>query len=101
MEKERISLFLTNKKLKFNQIEKLLKIRSNKLDYHLKKLIDKKIIEKTNNFYKLTEISEYLIPYTSEKNALLPVVLILIGNDKKAFLYKRTKRPYQGFLSLP
>src|SRR4030042_1707035 len=27
--------------------------------------------------------------------------LILIGNDKKAFLYKRTKRPYQGFLSLP
>jgi ADP-ribose pyrophosphatase YjhB (NUDIX family) len=101
MEKEILSLFLTNKKLKFNEIEKLLKIRSNKLDYHIKKLIKKNIIEKKNNFYKLTESSEYLIPYISEKNSLLPVVLILIGNNKKAFLYKRAKRPYQEFLSLP
>jgi ADP-ribose pyrophosphatase YjhB (NUDIX family) len=101
MEKEILSLFLTNKRLKFNEIEKLLKTRSNKLDYHLKKLISKKIIEKNNDFYRLTESSEYLIPYISEKNALLPAVLILIGNNKKAFLYKRTKRPYQGFLSLP
>jgi ADP-ribose pyrophosphatase YjhB (NUDIX family) len=101
MEKEILSLFLTNKRLKFNEIEKLLKIRSNKLDYHIKKLISKKIIEKNNNFYKLTDTSEYLIPYISEKNSLLPVVLILIGNKKKAFLYNRTKRPYQEFLSLP
>jgi len=101
MEKEILSLFLTNKKLKFNEIEKLLKIRSNKLDYHIKKLISQNIIEKKNNFYKLTESSEYLIPYISEKNSLLPVVLILIGNNKKAFLYKREKRPYQEFLSLP
>jgi ADP-ribose pyrophosphatase YjhB (NUDIX family) len=101
MEKEILSLFLTNKKLKFNEIEKLLKTRSNKLDYHIKKLLEKKIMEKDGNFYSLAENSEYLIPYTSEKNSLLPVVLILIGNRKKAFLYKRTKRPYQEFLSLP
>ena len=101
MEKEILSLFLTNKKLKFNEIEKLLKTRSNKLDYHIKKLISKNIIEKKNNFNKLTESSEYLIPYLSEKNSLLPVVLILIGDSKKAFLYKREKRPYQEFLSLP
>jgi len=101
MEKEIVSLFLTNNKLKFNQIEKLLKIRSNKLDYHLKKLINKKIIEKNNNFYKLTETSEYLIPYMSEKNAVLPVILILIGDKQKAFLYKREKRPYKNKLSLP
>ena len=101
MEKEILSLFLTNKKLKFNEIEKLLKTRSNKLNYHIKKLISKNIIEKNNNFYSLTDTSEYLIPYLSEKNSLLPVVLILVWNKKKAFLYKRTKRPYQEFLSLP
>jgi ADP-ribose pyrophosphatase YjhB (NUDIX family) len=101
MEKQIISLFLTNKKLKFNELEKLLNIRSNKLDYHLKKLIEKKVIEKSNNHYQLTESSEFLIPYISEKNAVLPVVLIKIGDKNKIFLYKRKKRPYQGFLSLP
>lgn len=101
MEKKIISLFLTNRKLRFNEIEKLLHIRSNKLDYHIKKLIEKKIIEKNNNFYQLTESFEYIIPYISEKNSLLPVVLIKIGNKNKIFLYKREKRPYQGLLSLP
>lgn len=101
MEKEIISLFLTDKKLKFNQIEKLLKTRSNKLDYHIKKLIKKNILEKRGNYYQLSDASEYIIPYISEKKVLLPVVLVLIGNDKKAFLYRRTKRPYQGLLGLP
>jgi ADP-ribose pyrophosphatase YjhB (NUDIX family) len=101
MEKEIIQLFLTNNRLKFSQIEKSLRMRSNKLDYHLKKLISKKIIEKKNNLYSLTESSEYLIPYISEKNPVLPVVLILIGDKKRAFLYKRTKRPYKNKLSLP
>lgn len=101
MEKGILSLFLKNNKLKFNQIEKLLQIRSNKLDYHIKKLINKKILEKSGEFYQLSETSEFLIPYLSDKKTLLPVLLVLIGNKRKAFLYKRTKRPYQGFLSLP
>ncbi len=101
MEKEIIKLFLTEKKLKFNEIEKSLKIRSNKLDYHLKKLIKKEILEKNNNDYSLTASSEYLIPYISEKNSVLPVILILIGNKNKVFLCKREKRPYKNLLSLP
>jgi ADP-ribose pyrophosphatase YjhB (NUDIX family) len=102
MEKQILSLFLTNKKLRFNEIEKSLKIRSNKLDYYIKKLINKKILEKKNEFYQLNEDSELLIPYISDKSALLPVVLICIKNSKKEiFLYKRKKRPYQGFLGLP
>jgi hypothetical protein len=102
MEKEILSLFLTNKKLKFSEIEKLLHTRSNKLNYHIKKLINKNILEKNNEFYQLNADSELLIPYISNKNALLPVVLIYIKNSKKeVFLYKRKKRPYQEFLSLP
>ncbi len=101
MEKEIIRLFLTDNRLKFNEIEKALKVRSNKLDYHLKKLISKRILKKENEFYSLTETSEYLIPYISEKNPVLPVALIILGNKKKIFLYKRTKRPYKNKLSLP
>ena len=38
-EEKILELFLFHNKLKFNEIEKLTKMRSNKLDYHLKKLI--------------------------------------------------------------
>ncbi len=101
MEKQILKLFLKENKLKFNEIEKFLEIRSNKLNYHLKKLISKGIIEKEKEFYKLTETSEYLIPYISEKNSVLPVILILIRNKQKAFLIQREKRPYKNKLSLP
>jgi ADP-ribose pyrophosphatase YjhB (NUDIX family) len=101
MEKEILKLFLTNNNLKFNEIEKSLKTRSNKLNYHLKKLIQKNILEKEKEFYKLTKTSEYLIPYVSEKNSVLPVILILIGNKKRVFLCERNKRPYKNKLSLP
>jgi len=101
MEKRILDLFLFSNKLKFNEIEKLVKIRSNKLAYHLKNLVKKNIINKEGEYYLLSDASEYLIPYLSEKKAPLPVVLIIIGNAKKCFLYVRKKRPYAGKLSLP
>ena len=101
MEEKILKLFLKNHSLKFNEIEKLLKTRSNKLNYHLKKLVSKNILEKQNSIYKLSKTSEYLIPYLSDKKAVLPVILIQIGNSKNCFLYKREKRPYKNKLSLP
>ena len=87
--------------MKFNEIEKALNIRSNKLVYHLKNLIKKQIIEKQDEFYSLSETAEILIPYISNKNPVLPIVIIHIGDDKKCFLWKRNKRPYKELLSLP
>ena len=101
MEKRILDLFLFSNRLKFNEIEKLVKIRSNKLAYHLKNLVKKNIINKEGEYYSLSDASEYLIPYLSEKKAPLPVVLIIIGDSKKCFLYIRKKRPYAGKLSLP
>lgn len=101
MEKEILDLFLFNNKLKFSEIEKKLKARSNKLAYHIKNLIKRKILQKENNFYSLSETSDYLIPYLSEKKAVLPVILIHLGSKNKVFLYKREKRPYKNYLSLP
>jgi len=102
MEKNILQLFLYEKKLKFSEIEKSLKIRSNKLAYHLKNLVKKKILEKLDEDYQLTETAEKIIPYLSEKNSPLPVVLIAVCKDpKNIFLHKRIKRPFKEKLSLP
>ncbi|MDP2628575.1 MAG: NUDIX domain-containing protein [Nanoarchaeota archaeon] len=101
MEKKILELFLYNNKLKFNEIEKQTKIRSNKLSYHLKKLIKEKILELQGEFYKLSETSEILIPYLSSKKHVLSVILIHLGDAKNVFLHSRKKRPYKNKLSLP
>lgn len=101
LENSILDLFLFSHKLKFNEIEKSLVVRSNKLNYHLQNLVKKGILIKENSSYSLTETAEHLIPYLSKKKALIPVLLILIGNEKKAFLYEREKRPFKGMLSLP
>jgi len=101
MEKNILELFLFNHKLKFSEIEKQLKIRSNKLSYHLKNLVKKGILEKQEETYQLSKTSEHLIPYLSDKKSPLPVLLVHIGNKKQSFLYKRQKRPFKDKLSLP
>ena len=53
MENKILNLFSYNHKMKFNEIEKEIKIRSNKLAYHLKNLIKKEIISKKAEEYKI------------------------------------------------
>lgn len=101
MEQKILKQFLYHKKLKFNEIEKALGIRSNKLNYHLQKLVQKEILIKKGSTYELAETAEHIIPYLSDKKQVLPVLLIHLGNQEKAFLIRRTKRPYNGKLSLP
>lgn len=100
-EREIISLFAFDYKLKFSDVEKALNIRSNKLAYYLKILVKKGILEKDNDLYKLAESSEYLIPYLSEKNSVLCVLLVHLGDNKKCFFHERKKRPFKSLLSLP
>lgn len=98
---EILKLFQYAEKLKFSDIEKALKVRSNKLSYHLNNLTKKGVLKKEGEYYKLSESSEHIIPYLVENKSPLPVVLILVGDKEKAFLYKRKKRPYNNLLSLP
>ena len=96
-----IELFVFHKKLKFSEIEKLSLTRSNKIDYYLKQLIKEGVLGKNGKEYFLSESAESLIPYISMKQAVIPVVLIKIKKGNNVFLYERSKRPYQGKLSLP
>jgi len=101
IENKILRVFTLNENLKFNEIEKLVGERSNKLAYYLNLLVKKGILEKNNENYKLSETAENLIPYFSEKTSPLPIILIRIGDNKKCFLYPREKRPFKNFLSLP
>ncbi len=96
-----MSLFAYESKLHFNEIRRKLRTRSNKLAYWLKKLNSYGLIVKDSEGYSLAESAEHLVPYLSATRSALPVVLVHIGNSKKAFLYKRSKRPYKDLLALP
>lgn len=101
MEQSILRLFLYNDRLKFNEIEKSSGKRSNILSYHIKKMLNEGIITKDHGFYKLSEDSESIIPYITEKRPVLPVVLVAIKENDRIFLHKREKRPYKGLLGLP
>jgi ADP-ribose pyrophosphatase YjhB (NUDIX family) len=101
MEQKILEQFLYSDGLKFSEIEKSLKVRSNKLNYHLQNLMKKGVLEKKGERYSLSESSEYLIPYLSSKKHVLTVLLVHVGNSRKAFLIKRDKRPYKDLLSMP
>ena len=96
--------FLYNKELRFNEIEKLTKIRSNELAYFIQKLVDDGILLKDGDVYKLSDIAEKYIPFyieSDESLSPLPVVLVACVSDGKVLLWKRNKRPYEDHWSLP
>jgi len=98
-------LFIKNKRMRFSDIEKALEMKSNLLSYHLEGLVKQGMLEKENDDYVLTKQAETMMPVfaqiTGKEKGVLPVVLMAIMNENKILLLKRTKRPYQGYWSIP
>ena len=105
-EREKIfSLFVLNRKMRFSEIESAIGLRSNLVNYHLQKLIEDKVIEKTGDGeYKLSIEGEKMIPFfaqiTGKEQGPLSVVVVAVLRDGKICLLKRKKRPYQGYWGL-
>ena len=99
--KDIFSLFVRNHRLKFNEIEKNLDIRSNHLSYYLSKLVEDNILEKEDEYYILTKEAEKMIPFfahiTGKEQGPLSIVAAAIVNKNKICLLKRAKRPYKGY----
>lgn len=97
-------LFLDRNKLKFGEIEKEIKIRSNMVSYHLEKMQKDGILEKKGEYYFLTKTSERYIPIFSNmvgaELSPLPVILIAVMNKNKILMIKRNKRPYKNYWSM-
>ena len=101
MQNKILQVFLYNDKLKFNEIEKLTRLRSNVLAYYLKNFEKEKLIVKEGDSYSLSSELEYTIPYIGATEAALPTILIAIGEGKEFFLPMRKKRPYRSLLGMP
>jgi len=104
-EREEIfKLFLEHEKLKFNEIEKALKIRSNMVCYHIEKMQKERLLEKKGMHYYLTKEAEEFLPIIphiiGEEMSPLPVVLVAIVKGNQILLIKRKKRPYKNYWSL-
>ncbi|MBW3012609.1 NUDIX domain-containing protein [Candidatus Woesearchaeota archaeon] len=101
-EREQIfKLFTQNTRLKFNEIEKAIKIRSNMVSYHLEQMQKEGLLEKKGDYYYLTKESEKYLPIipqvTGESMSPVPVVLVALMNKNKILLIKRNNRPYKGY----
>ena len=104
-EREKIfQLFLDNVKLKFNEIEKRIKIRSNMVSYHLERMQKEGIIEKSGDFYSLAKSAEKYIPVFSnmigQELSPLPIILVAVVRKGKILMIKRNRRPYKDYLSM-
>ncbi len=108
-EREKIfQLFLDSIKLKFSEIEKKIKIRSNMVSYHLERMQKEGIVEKKGDYYYLTKDSEKYLPFFSNLvgQELSPLPIILVAamrkekNQEKILMIKRNRRPYKDYLSL-
>lgn len=101
---EIFKLFLENNKLKFNEIEKCLKIRSNMVSYHLTSMVKDGLLVKKGEYYYLTEHAEKYIPLFSDIFGMdvspLPIVLVAVVNKNRILLIKRNKRPYKDYWSM-
>ena len=75
--------FLYADKLKFSEIEKKTKIRSNELAYLLKRMVSDGVLIKNKENYELTEESEKQIPHFSESSETSPLPVVLILCTKK------------------
>jgi ADP-ribose pyrophosphatase YjhB (NUDIX family) len=102
MEREKIfSLFLDSYKLKFNEIEKKLKTRSNKLAYHLEQMQKEGLLQKQGEYYSLTREGEIHIPNFEKDKTPLPVILVAPMHRGKVLLVKRPQRPYKDYWGFP
>ncbi|GEM_PF-5669759 len=94
MEDKILKRFSRYEKLKFNNLKK--EMPSNKLSYHLKKLISEKLLEKKDDFYFMTDKGEEKLCYLEDKGSLkqpIQDVFLLPFRNGKFVIQKRTKRP--------
>lgn len=97
-------LFLEKTRLKFSEIEKAIKIRSNMVSYHLEKMQEEGLLEKKDEYYYLTKKAERYLPIiphiTGKELSPLPIILIAVIHKNKVLLIRRKKRPYKDYWSL-
>jgi ADP-ribose pyrophosphatase YjhB (NUDIX family)/predicted transcriptional regulator len=102
--KQIFELFLENQRLKFSEIEKATKLRSNALAYHLEQMKKEGLLSSDTDSYCLTHKGEEVLPFfkqvTGQEVGLLTALLLCIVKGSKICLLKRNKKPYKDYWGL-
>ena len=104
---ERMRIFKVlceHKRLTFNALARSVVLRSNKLSYQLKLMLERGFLVHEQEEYSLSLEAERLIPYFSQifkkEVGVLPVILGIVRNQEKILLIQRKKLPYKGYWSI-
>ncbi len=104
---ERLAIFRVlseNKRLSFNRLKDAVGLRSNKLSYQLKLMVERGFLVHEGDEYGISLSAERLVPYFSQifkkEVGVLPVLLGIVRHGSKILLIKRKKLPYKGWWSL-
>ena len=103
IQKKILSKLMYTPIMKFNQLWNK-EGESNKFAYHLKKLENAGLVEKTSNGYRLTTKGKEYVPYiksrtgTEWKSPLVCIALVVIDDKKnKVLMFQREKEPWHGY----
>lgn len=104
--KDILKKFIYNDKLKYNEIWDKSLCSSSHFDYHLKKLINRNIITKNEEYYELTPTGEaeiFKIDGLTIENKEKPLVcaFVLAVDGDKLLLNERLKQPFYGYYNIP
>ncbi len=102
---ELLKIFLYKRSASFTDLADSLRVPSNKLSYHLNKLVQREVLEKIGNRYTLTESSRLFLPYfdslLNRSKYPLVVVKVDVVMKGKHLLVFRKKEPFLGFWEVP
>lgn len=102
VEEDILKLFVKKSSLSFSEIEKAIKVRSNRLAYYLRQLVTDGMLVKSNERYQLDASIKHELPQLSRRLPTpMPVVLLLAQKKGKTVLIQRDRYPYKGLWSLP
>ena len=108
IEKEILEKLMYNPSLNYNSLWNKKKYPSSKFNYHLKKLVQDKLLHKNEDGeYELTQKGNQLIAELNNKKLEKQTIplscsfVLCINKDKEVLLQKRKKQPYLGIINIP
>jgi 8-oxo-dGTP diphosphatase len=92
---------LNERPYNYSDLYKILDLRSNLFNYHLRTLLKQNLVLKSDKKYRLSSVGQSISPYLDiEKQPIVTVLLAIINGGNMA-LVKRSKYAFHGHWAIP
>ena len=92
---------LNERSYNYSDLYKVLDLRSNLFDYHLRTLLKQNLVLKSNKKYRLSSIGQSISPYLDIEKQPIIAVLLAIAKGGNVALVKRSKHAYHRHWAIP